>query len=157
MAATETQVGKARIFGLDGATVVTLVGAAFITLESADFEDQHDNEEIKGQNGDVETIIASNQRYAVNMQFAPAGGGSGGANSRSQAATSAVNMLAAPITKVVTSGFSIGVFNQNWNVMPGTTIRMTRDGTAIMTMKLIHHITNSGTGAGQLQSGVISG
>lgn len=147
MAATETQQGIAKVFAMDGATVVTLTGAATITQESADIEQQYDLEEIKGQNGEVETLIGSNENYPVTIQFAPNGA------TRAAAIASAANSWPGLITKVVLSGFSIAKYNGNFNAMPGATGKLVKDGAFVMTLRLKAYITNRNS----LTNGVISG
>ena len=129
MAATEVQSGKAKIFAMDGATMVVLTGAATVTHEGADLEQQFDTEEIKGQNGDVETLIASNLNYTCTVNFAPNGA------TRAAAITSCANAQPAPISKVVLSGFSVAAYNGDWNSM-GYSIKMARDGVVTMSIKL---------------------
>ena len=147
MAATETQAGVAKVFGMDGATVVVLTGAATITQESADLEQQYDYEEIKGQNGEVETLIASNENYPCTIQFAPNGA------TRAAAANSAANCWPGPVSKVVLSQFSIAKYNGNYNAQPGATAKMTRDGVVIMTLRLKRFVTNNAS----LTANVITG
>lgn len=146
MAATEVQQGIAKIYAMDGATTVTLTGAATITHESADLEDQFDNEAIKGQNGEVETLIASNRNRTCTITFAPNGA------TRAAAITSCANSQPAPITKVVLSGFAVAAYNGDWNSL-GYTIRMARDGVVTMTIRLQAWITNRAS----LTAGVIVG
>lgn len=147
MAATETQQGKAKIYAMDGATVTVLTGAATITLESGDIEQQYDFEEYKGQNGEVETIIGANEHYDVTIQFAPNGA------TRAAAITSAANSFPGLIEKVVLATFSVAKYNGNYNALPGATGKMTRDGLFIMTLKLRRYVTNNAS----LTAGAISG
>ena len=135
MAFTEVQQGIAKIFAMDGATMVVLTGAATVTHEGADFEQQFDTEEIKGQNGDVETLIASNHNYTCTVNFAPNGA------TRAAAITSCANAQPAPISKVVLSAFSVAAYNGNWNSM-GYSIKMSRDDIVTMSIKLKAFITN---------------
>lgn len=147
MAATETQAGKVKVFAMDGATVVVLTGAATITIESGDLEQQYDFEEFKGQNGEVETLIGSNEHYDVTVQFAPNGA------TRAAAIASAGNSFPALIEKVVLSSFAIAKYNGNYNALPGATCKMTRDGVVVMTLKLRRYVTNNSS----LVAGSISG
>ena len=140
MAFSEVQQGVAKIFAMDtstasAATMVVLTGAASVTLESGDFEQQFDTEEIKGQNGEVETLIASNQSYTCTISFSPNGA------TRAAAITSCANSQPAPITKVVLSYFSVAAYNGNWNSM-GYSIKVSRDGIVTMSIKLKAFITN---------------
>jgi hypothetical protein len=146
MAATEIQQGSAKVFAMDGATVVVLTGAATITLESADLESTHDSEPVKGQNGEVETLIASNESLTCTINFAPNGA------TRAAAITSFANSIPAKITKVVLSGFAIANYNGNWNAM-GYSMKMARDGVATMSIKLQAWITNRAA----LTAGVVVG
>jgi len=114
---------------MDGATMVVLTGAATVTHEGADLEQQFDTEEIRGQNGDVETLIASNLSYTCTVNFAPNG------TTRAAAITSCLNAQPAPISKVVLSGFSVAAYNGDWNSM-GYSIKMSRDGIVTMSIKL---------------------
>jgi hypothetical protein len=147
----ETQMGKAKIFGLSGATVTTLVGVATITIESVDFEVQTDDEELKGQDGEVETMISSNRRYSFACQFQPNGA------TRAAAIASATNIIPLSIDKVTTSGFSVDTLNGTWNALSGTGAKFKLDGTVVMNLKLIAHLANRGTAGGQLQGGAIVG
>ena len=135
MAVAEIQQGKAKIFAMDGATMVVLTGAATVTHEGADLEQQFDTEEIKGQNGDVETLIASNVNFTCTVNFAPNGA------TRAAAITSCTNAQPAAISKVVLSGFSVAAYNGNWNSM-GYSIKMSRDGIVTMSIKLKAFVTN---------------
>lgn len=146
MAAQETQQGIAKIYAMDGATTVTLTGAATITHESADLEDQFDSEVIKGQNGEVETLIASNRNRTCTITFMPNGA------TRAAAITSCANAQPAPITKVVLSGFAVAAYNGDWNAM-GYSVRMSRDGVVTMTVRLQAWIINRTS----LTTGLISG
>lgn len=137
MAATETQQGRAKIFAMDGAQTVTLAGAATITHESADLEQQYDVEEIKGQNGEVETLIASNENYTVSVQFSPNG------STRALAITAAAGMWPGLIAKVVLSGFAVAKFNGDYNAMPGGSAKMVRDGVVVMSLNLKRFFTNN--------------
>ena len=129
MAVAEIQQGKAKIFAMDGATMVVLTGAATVTHEGADLEQQFDTEEIKGQNGDVETLIASNLNFTCTVNFAPNGA------SRAAAITSCTNASPAPLSKVALSGFTVAAYNGDWNSM-GYSVKMSRDGIVTMSIKL---------------------
>jgi hypothetical protein len=148
MAATEVQQGVAKIFGMDGATQVVLTGAATITMEGADLEQNFDNNALKGQNGEVETLVGCNENLTCTITFAPNGA------TRAAAITSFANAQPAKITKVVLSGFSVAKYNGDWNSM-GYTIKMTNDATTpvVMTLKLQAWITNRAS----LTAGVIVG
>ncbi len=146
MAATETQQGVAKIYAMDGATVTVLTGAATITLESADLEHQSDMEEIKGQNGEVETLISSNPTRTCTITFAPNGA------TRAAAITSCANAQPAQITKVVLASFAVAAFNGDWNSL-GYSIRMARDGAVTMTIRLKAFMTNRAA----LTAGLVSG
>ena len=129
MAVAEVQAGAARIFAMDGARMVVLTGAATVTHESADLEAQFDTETIKGQNGEVETLIASNPNYTLTVNFAPNGA------TRAAAILSCANAQPAPLSKVVLSDFSVAAYNGNWNSM-GYSIKMSHDGHVTMSIKL---------------------
>ena len=148
MAATETQRGLAKVFAMDGAV---LTGAAQIgaSFENADIEGQMDEDDVKGQNGDVETIITSNKRYSVTVQFAPTAASRSAAIS---AATAGAGLLDAIVTL---SGFSIAEFNTAWNCV-GFTGKMVNSTYYVMTLKLIKHVTNSGTGSNKLQGAAVT-
>jgi hypothetical protein len=139
MAAQEVQQGIAKIYAMDGATMVVLTGAASITMESASLTHNFDQMLLKGQDGEVETIIASNRHYTCTITFAPNGA------SRAAAITSMANSIAAPITRVVLSGFQVAAFNGNWNAQPGQTIELGREIAVTSTIPLIAHIKNRPT------------
>ena len=132
----ETQVGKAKIYGLSGATAVTLEGAATITIESADFEHKFKLDESAGQDGDCETLFGANEQYDISINFMPNGA------TRSAAADSAANMIPAPLAKVVLSGFAINRYNGDYNYVGGATIKMVRDKECVMGIKLRAYIAN---------------
>jgi len=154
MAATEIQQGKAKIFGFaasagQNATMVTLTGAATITMESADISDDHELAPIKGQTGETECLIASNRTRSITIEFAPNGA------TRAAAITSCANSQPAKITKVVLSEFittTDTLYNGNWNCL-GYSIKMSRDGQVMMTLKLKAYIQNRAS----LTAGVIVG
>lgn len=146
MAATETQQGIAKIYAMDGATQVVLTGTATITMESADLDHQSDIEEIKGQGGEVETLISANVNRTCTIVFAPNGA------TRAAAITSCANAQPAQIEKVVLSGFTVTAYNGNWNSM-GYSIKMQRDGIVMMTLKLKAFITNRAS----LTAGLVTG
>lgn len=140
MAATEVQQGIAKIYGMDGALVAVGGASASGTMESGDIENSFDIEEIKGQNGEVETLISSNQSYSLTLTFAP--NGTATASTRAKAIAEAAKFIAgAPISKVTTSAFSIAAYNGDWNMM-GWSGKMSRDGVFVMTMKLKAFLTN---------------
>ena len=85
--------------------------------------------EIKGQNGDVETLIASNLNFTCTVNFAPNGA------SRAAAITSCTNASPAPLSKVALSGFTVAAYNGDWNSM-GYSVKMSRDGIVTMSIKL---------------------
>ncbi len=147
MAAQEVQQGIAKIYAMDGATMVVLTGAATITMEGATLTHNWDQEAIKGQDGETETLIASNRNYTISINFAPNGA------TRAAAATSMANSIAAPITKVVLSGFAVAAFNGDFNVQPGQTIEMGREMAVRSSLNLIAYIKNRSS----LTAGVISG
>lgn len=145
MAFTEVQQGIAKVFAMDGATVVVLTGAATITLTGADLEQNFDSETLKGQNGEVETLIGSNQNLTCTINFMPNGA------TRAAAITSCANIQPGIITKVVLSSFAIARYNGDWNSM-GYTLRMANDGAVAMTIRLQAWITNRAA----LTAGVIA-
>jgi hypothetical protein len=148
MAATEIQQGVAKIFAMDGATQVVLTGAATITYDSADLDQAFDSDALKGQNGEVETLVASNENFTCTVNFAPNGA------TRAAAITSCANAQPAKITKVVLSNFSVAAYNGNWNSM-GYSIKMSSNASqpVMMTLKLQAWITNRTS----LTAGVIVG
>ena len=136
MPTQETQVGTAKIFGLIGGTAVTLVGAATVTIENADLEHKFKLEESIGQDGNCETLFATNEQYDIAINFMPNGA------TRAAAATSAANMIPAPLSKVVLSGFAVARYNGDYNYVGGATIKMVRDKECVMNIKLRAYIAN---------------
>ena len=141
-ALVESQSGKAKIFGLydstDGvaATVVTLVGAATITLHDGDLDDDFKLIEDPDQFGNTETLFAYDQKYNVTINFSPNGA------TRAAAKTSGLNMLPAKITKVVLAHFPLAHYNGNYNYIGGGTVKATREGMVIMGLKLRAYLLN---------------
>jgi len=146
MAATETQQGVAKIYAMDGAAMTVLTGAATITMEDAELEHTSDIEEIKGQNGECETIISSNPTRTCTINFSPNGA------TRAAAITSCANAQPAQITKVVTATFPIAAFNGDWNSL-GYTIRVSKAGEVTMSVRLKAYMTNRAA----LTAGLVSG
>lgn len=146
MAATETQQGVAKIYAMDGAAMTVLTGAATITMEDAELENTSDIEEIKGQNGEVETLISANPTRTCTINFAPNGA------TRTAAITSCANAQPAQITKVVLATFQVAAYNGDWNSM-GYTIRVTKAGEVTMSVRLKAFMTNRAA----LTAGLISG
>ena len=136
MATPETQIGVAKIFGLIGATAVTLTGAATITMENADFEHKFKLEESIGQDGNCETLYATNEQYDIAINFMPNGA------TRAAAADSADGFIPAPLSKVVLSGFQIAKYNGDYNYVGGATIKLIRDKECVMNLKLRAYIAN---------------
>lgn len=134
--AQETQVGVAKIFSLSGAAMETLEGAATITMESADFEHKFKLEESAGQDGDVETLFASNEQFDISINFMPKGA------TRADAATQADELIPAPLSKVTLSDFAISKYNGDYNYIGGATIKLVRDKECVMGMKLRAYIGN---------------
>lgn len=136
MATPEVQVGVAKIFGLIGGTATTLEGAATITIENADFEHKFKLEESLGQDGNCETLYATNEQFDIAINFMPNGA------TRAAAATSAANMVPSPLSKVVLSGFSVARYNGDYNYVGGATIKLVRDKECVMNLKLRAYIAN---------------
>jgi hypothetical protein len=120
---------------MDGAAMTVLTGAATITMEDAELEHTSDIEEIKGQNGECETIISSNPTRTCTINFAPNG------ETRAAAIVSSTNAQPAQITKVVLSGFAVTAYNGDWNSL-GYTIRVTKAGEVTMSVRLKAFMTN---------------
>ena len=146
MAVAEVQVGVAKIYGLDGAAITGVAS----TIETGDLDFAFDTDEIKGQNGEVETIIASNTRKTLTINFAPS------AATRALAITASTNASVGALVLVVLSGFTVIAYNANYNCM-GWTWNGKRDGYFVMTMKLQQNISNAGTTSGKLQAAPIVG
>ena len=146
MAVAEVQVGVAKIFGIDGAAITGVAS----TIETADLDFAFDTDEIKGQNGEVETIIASNARKMISINFAPKGA------DRAAAIDASTTASIGALVKVVLSGFTIVSYNTDYNCM-GWTWNGKRDGYFVMTMKLQQNISNAGTTSGKLRADPIVG
>src|SRR5258705_232320 len=101
----ETQVGVAKIFGIAGALMATLTGAATITMENADLEHKFKLDESKGQDGNVETLFGSDEQFDVAINFMPNGA------TRAAAADSLANSRPAMLSKVTLSGFAAAEIN----------------------------------------------
>ena len=145
MATQETQVGVAKFFGLIGATMVSLTGSCTLTLESADIEDKFDLQKSKGQDGNTETMYASDQTLEVSINFAPNG------DSRTAAGVSLVNCRPAPLEKVTLSGFAAAIYNGPFNYVGGWNVKMVRDKEIVCGIKLSAHLANRAS----LTAGVI--
>lgn len=139
--AVEAQVGVAKIFGLGAAAMVTLTGAAYLTIEDADLVHDFDVQELTGQDGNVETMIAFKERYDITINFAPKGN-IAATNTRAQAITSILNSKPAPLTKVVLSGFDVAAFNGDYNYVGGWNPKLTKEGVVVSGIKLRAHIAN---------------
>jgi len=125
MAVAEVQVGVAKIYGLDGAVITGIAS----TIETADLDFAFDTEEVKGQNGEVETIIASNARKVVTINFTP------NAATRAAAITISTTASIGALAVVELLTFKVVAYNGKYNCM-GWTWNGKRDGYFVMTMKL---------------------
>ena len=143
----ETQTGTAKIFGMIGATAVTLVGAATITIEDSDLEHKFDLQELEGQDGNIETLIAFNEQLEVTINFAPNGA------TRAATKNSAANMFPDMITKVVLSGYDVAKFNGNYNYIGGATAKMTKKGPVLQGLKIRAYIANRASLTGTVVAG----
>lgn len=132
----EVQAGSAKIFSTRSGALATLSGAATLTIENADLEHKFKMDEIKGQDGDTETLIASDPQYDVTINFMPNGA------TRAAAVSSAANLIPDPLSKVTLSGFSVARLNGDYNYIGGGTIKMVRDKECVMGLKLRAYITN---------------
>ena len=136
MATQEIQVGVAKIFGIFGGSIVTLTGSATVTLENVDFEHKFKLEESIGQDGNCETLYATNEQYDIAINFMPNGA------TRAAAAVSADGFIPAPLSKVVLSGFQIAKYNGDYNYVGGATLKIVRDKECVGNMKLRAYIAN---------------
>jgi len=137
MAATEIQQGIARVFGMDGAVfTVGLAVAVENTMETGDLDQEFQTDELKGQNGEVETIIASDESHSLTIQLAP----KSTTRALAIAEMQKIRDLGA-IARVQTAGFSIATYNGNWNCL-GWSGKLARDGVFVMTLKLKAWIVN---------------
>lgn len=149
--ATEAQVGKAKIYGLGAADMT--VGAANVateqTMTGSDFSFDAEINEIRNQEGDTETMIASNPFYSLTINFMPT------AATRALAITEAQKFTAAThLVKVVTSGFDVDVFNGKW-LLTGLQIRAANTETATFVLNL--RAPKATAQRDSLTAGVISG
>src|SRR5262245_63827442 len=136
MATPETQVGVAKIFGLIGATMTTLTGAATVTIENAEGEDKFKLDESKGQDGNVETLFASDQQFDVTIDFMPNGA------TRAAAASSLTNSRPVPLTKVTLSDFTAVALNGDYNYIGGWKVKLVRDKEVVCGIKLRAYLAN---------------
>lgn len=117
---TELQYGLAKIFGMDG---VVLSGVVNFTFESLGWEKTGDYEELKGQNGDVETAIASNLSQTIDVQFAPNGA------TKAAAITSLTTLTALAVgAQVVITCPEMTAASGTYNIQPGIRANFSRDG-----------------------------
>mgnify|MGYP001582984356 CR=1 FL=1 len=117
----ELQYGLAKIFGLDG---TTLTGVVSFTLESLGFEKTSDYEELKGQNGDVETSIASNLSQTVDVQFAP----NGATKTAAIASLGTLTALNIGAQVVISACPGCPAAAATYNIQPGIRVNLSRDG-----------------------------
>lgn len=120
MAHTELQYGTAKIFGMDG---IILTGVVTFTFESLGWEKTGDYEELKGQNGDVETAIASNLHQTIDVQFAPNGA------TKAAAITSLGTLTALAVgAQVIITVPENTAASGTYNIQPGIRANFSRDG-----------------------------
>ena len=131
MAFAEVQVGSAKIFGMDGGTIAYgAVTAQANSMEGVDVEDSSEMTEIKGQDGELATIISSNRTMSLTVQFVPSAG------TRAAAITTGRAMVAlTPLVKVTLAGFTITEINGDY-VLESKSWKYTRDGYIVFTLKL---------------------
>lgn len=136
MATQEIQVGVAKIFGLIGATMDPAEGAATVTMENADFEHKFKLEESAGQDGNCETLYATNEQFDVAINFMPNGA------TRAAAAASAEAMIPDPLAVIELSDFAVDRYNGLYLYVGGATVKMVRDKECVMNIKLRAYIAN---------------
>lgn len=149
--ATEIQVGKAKIFGLGAADM--LVGAAGTAVEQtitgSDINFDAEITEIRNQEGETETMLASNAFYTLTINFMPT------AATRALAITEAQKFTALThLVKVTTSGFDVDIYNGNW-VLTGLQVSGSNTDTMKFTLNL--KAPKNSTTRTSLTAGVISG
>jgi hypothetical protein len=113
----ETQVGVARIFGVKNATVS--VGA--VTIENADLEHKFHLDESKGQDGDTETAIASDEQFDLTINFMPHSGAA---------------VIPEPLATITISGFEMADLNRNYRYIGGGSVKQVRDKECVAGLKL---------------------
>jgi len=141
MATQETITGIAKVFGINAssssiATMVVLTGAATITITSIDGSHEFDMEELTGQDGNVETIMAWKERIAVSINWEPNGA------ARTNARTSLLNTKPAMLSKVVIANCSAPPLDGDYNYVGGWSPKLTPTGRVQISMKLLAHIAN---------------
>ena len=130
----ETQVGVAKVFAIPDA----IVGAFTLTIESTDFEKKFKIDESKGQDGEVETMFASDVQYEVDINFTARGA--------TRAAAEAMASTLAdldPLTTVTLSGYKIAAINRTYLLVGAGKVKLMRDKEATMSMKLKVPKTNA--------------
>lgn len=147
--AVETQVGIAKIWGMKDATWA--IGAATIisTLDDADAKHGFKKEDLTGQDGNIETKIAWQEKIEVTINFAPKG------TSRALAIAQLVASKPTMLAKVTLSGFPGGVgfgFNGDYNYVGGWNVKMTKEGPLVSGIQLEADIVNRAN----LTAGVLS-
>lgn len=130
----ETQVGVAKVFAIPDA----VVGSFTLTIESTDFEKKFKVDESKGQDGEVETMYASDVQYEVDINFMARG-------ATRAAAESMASTLADldPLTTVVLSGYKIAAINRTYLLVGAGKVKLVRDKECTMSMKLKVPKTNA--------------
>jgi len=127
MAHTELQYGKAKIFGLDG---IAITGVVTFTFTDVNWSKNADYAELKNQNGDVETAIASNLNTTIDVTFAPNGA------TRAAAISSLATLQALEVgAQMVVAGCEVTALNATYNIQPGFSARLVNDAHCVATFQ----------------------
>lgn len=137
-AAIETQAGVVYLNGIRG--TITMTGAATFNMSSRTLTEDFKVEEIPDQTGSViETMIASQRKRTIDVEFAPSGA------TRSAAVAVVATLTALNPLEVITiaqSGSnpyepSVAACAGTWNLVSGMQVRESRDGILSVSMKLV--------------------
>lgn len=131
-AATEIQVGTARINGILGTVTVSI--ATTPNLSTLGLTDDFSVEEIRSQNGAVvETMIAAARKRTVTMELIPSG------TSKANAQSDAIAIMAAltPLAVITIGGCTVTTLNGTYNYIGGAEIMQKRETFTVINVKAV--------------------
>ena len=158
MAATELQVGVARIFGITGSFTVAVASGwptqSGVSLSGGDispntlsFSNSFKVDELVSANGAViETLIASQNRRELSIEIIPSSTSTTPTRAEAIAVANALGVLS-PFAIFTLASFDLTFLNGTWNYMGGGDIVAKRDTYVISNIKIAQFETAGTAGS----------
>lgn len=137
-----TQIGKAQIFGLDGALLAS--GYATIIWQSLSVTPQMQKDRIPGQDGEIQAVIYSQKIIELSINFIPSGGTTTAAKATATIPADGSQVTLSGLPSLSIHGIADALNSALW-VTEGGTINGDATGKWTMTLNLARYpsITNT--------------